>query len=86
MVDIWIAVNVTRPMKFTAFIAGSVGKINQFPVSHWGFKSYLNLQEKDFEQKFIFFVIISFSFRLILSKFTRKQSCSVSHFKYVVYV
>ena len=68
MVDIWIAVNVTRPMKFTAFIAGSVGKINQFPVSHWGFKSYLNLQEKDFEQKFNIIkiykeaILFSFSF------------------------
>ena len=48
------------PMKFTTFIDESVQeKINQFPSHTGDLKSYLKLQEKDCQNKNIYFLYLS---------------------------
>ena len=56
MVHIWVALDVPRPMKFTAFIDELVQKNEPTSSKHGSFKIFLELAIKRlFEQKYIFF-------------------------------
>ena len=57
MVHIWVALNVPRPMEFTAFIDESVKKKSQFLANTGVLLSYLEHARKRFsEQKYMYFL------------------------------
>ena len=66
------------------FIDESVGKNKSISSKH-GIMKHLKLQEK-YSGKNRVFLIIRLGLREYYTKFSRKQVCSVLHFKYVLYV
>ena len=70
---------------FTMFIDESVGKNKSISSKHGIMRHYLKLQEK-YSGKNRVFLIIRLGLREYYAKFSRKQVCSVLHFKYVLYV
>ena len=70
MVHIWVALNVPRPMEFTAFIDESVKKKKSISSQHGGFIILPGTCKKKifWTEIYVFFVIIRFSFTWISSK------------------